>query len=1065
MDPVKKEQTLKEAEGLVKKKERDLAARGITEQINQIRNDQKRFNPETYEEELIQLLDDFDLRDIDGNLLNLTPGQITNDPILIALENTHSAQNSVLGDEIKEAGKIGLRKIGVLMRSLSDSKNVDAIKAVAKIKEEYMKELFRLRLERVGFKAIDEINKVVDASRAGRVDATGKEIGKETSSLRIKELAEEAVQDWRKIERAAYKEVDKTLEITPLETVKVWNRIKEDEIVEGVTPINPIITNFLRKIGVNVEETGEVSKEAAAANRAFLKAKDNYETAYLQSSSNIRDLYDEMEESFELMQRYPEAFNVYGMPNTALYGSYDEIKKALGKRPEIKKDAQFYAELADRYSGGVEQKGQLHPIDSVGGFVQPVRKKIAKLAEKKAKELFAKEKANKFKVSPSKTVDDGAEVPEVENISSGDILKVRSNFLEFQRQLIASGDRFGARMFGQLAEGILDDLAVKGKTLIEGVDPADSLAQKNAEKIETALNISRIGNDIFTRAFAGDVLAKKRTGAARITPELLSERIFAGTTSRAALNFADLENAMLLTNVRNKEGDLIDLAPSKFDGENGAVLISPETLREDALARAVNYRQSIRDILAITAKETIDGLDKKPLTELTSREVKVNKAKLEKFLKNNEGLFELEALAPLKETLISADENIGLLIAAIDKNSGLNKAIDNSETLQRLLHQEKGRSIHTEVANILNSDTPRRDFRKITRMFNQVSNSPAFKKDPGVASQLEKAREGLLDTVLDWALLKSQETMSGVVVTNPEKLKNALFQPIGRGKDRTTVMELLEEARVTVDPEGVQRTEAITSEFGDFKARLRKLLDASTNIYNSLKSGQVIKEGTPTGPKAAAQVVKKAAVGIPAATFARTLQSLLNVKATLQAPAFFSSIAQKFLLQPHLFQTEAIKSIVRPGGASILKGIIEEGLQTRNFGKTAEAGQALVGKAKTAIDKFLTAFLGSPAVLYTPTQRAFGEAVLDREMEEAQPLRRQPRPAPPPVAPPVQQPVGTNQPEPAQMPLSQAAPSPVTRGQYAAMFPMDSATTMMRQQESMQAAQNPMQRGIGSLFN
>lgn len=64
-------------------------------------------------------------------------------------------------------------------------------------------------------------------------------------------------------------------------------------------------------------------------------------------------------------------------------------------------------------------------------------------------------------------------------------------------------------MFGQLAEGILDDLAVKGKNLIEGADPADSLAQKNAERIETALNISRIGNDIFTRAFAGDVLAKK----------------------------------------------------------------------------------------------------------------------------------------------------------------------------------------------------------------------------------------------------------------------------------------------------------------------------------------------------------------------------------------------------------------------------------------------------------------------------------------------------------------------------------------------------------------------------
>jgi hypothetical protein len=310
LDPVKRKQAEKEAGVKLEGKQRDLAARGITEQINQIRKDQTRFNPETYEEELIQLLDDFDLRDIDGNLLNLTPGQITNDPILMALENTHSAQNSVLGDEIKEAGKIGLRKIGVLMRSLSDSKNVDAIKAVAKIKEEYMKELFRLRLERVGFKAIDEINKVVDASRAGRVDATGKEIGKETSSLRIKELAEEAVQDWRKIERAAYKEVDKTLEITPLETVKVWNRIKEDEIVEGVTPINSTITDFLIKIGVNVKETGRVSNEAAAASRAFLKAKDNYETAYLQSSSNLKKLYDEVEENFAMMQKYPEAFNV-----------------------------------------------------------------------------------------------------------------------------------------------------------------------------------------------------------------------------------------------------------------------------------------------------------------------------------------------------------------------------------------------------------------------------------------------------------------------------------------------------------------------------------------------------------------------------------------------------------------------------------------------------------------------------------------------------------------------------------------------------------------------------------
>ena len=136
-----------------------------------------------------------------------------------------------------------------------------------------------------------------------------------------------------------------------------------------------------------------------------------------------------------MMQRYPEAFNVYGMPKseskdvsrsasgefvfveTGEPRSFDQIIDHFGKRSEIKRDAQFYAELADRYGGGVEQKGQLQTIDSVGGLIQPTRKKIAKLAEKKAKELFAKEKADKFKLPPSKTVDDGAALPEVENIS------------------------------------------------------------------------------------------------------------------------------------------------------------------------------------------------------------------------------------------------------------------------------------------------------------------------------------------------------------------------------------------------------------------------------------------------------------------------------------------------------------------------------------------------------------------------------------------------------------------------------------------------------------------------
>ena len=90
-------------------------------------------------------------------------------------------------------------------------------------------------------------------------------------------------------------------------------------------------------------------------------------------------------------------------------------------------------------------------------------------------------------------------------VTSGELLRLRSRALELGREATAEG-RFGvANQMNTMAEGALQDLG--------GLS-------------DTARDFSRGMNQRFTQGFAGDALARDRTGGSRIEPELTLQRAF-----------------------------------------------------------------------------------------------------------------------------------------------------------------------------------------------------------------------------------------------------------------------------------------------------------------------------------------------------------------------------------------------------------------------------------------------------------------------------------------------------------------------------------------------------------
>lgn len=302
------------------------------------------------------------------------------------------------------------------------------------------------------------------------------------------------------------------------------------------------------------------------------------------------------------------------------------------------------------------------------------------------------------------------------------MIKARGDLLSLARSTAASGDVNAARIYGEMAEGLLADM-----------DKLNMPAYDRARAYSSELN------DFFTRTYVRDLTASMRTGARKLPPEVLVARAFNSNTDvtaqrmQAVINAAgslDLRYQRLLQELGPDHPQVQELAP----------------FAEASRGRLVSVAEAQKQWLLL-------GANKSLVPDETGR-MRVDRNKLDTFISQNER--DLRN-AGLLDDLRNADTAEAALTAALDQNSAFNKGIKNQAAFSMMLGRENPTMVLTEA---LNGKNPVRNMRRLMSLAKQ-GGLPAI--------------EGMKATVYDYAF-----TAAGGMSNNfsPTAYYDALFEPM-----------------------------------------------------------------------------------------------------------------------------------------------------------------------------------------------------------------------------------------------------------------------------------------------
>lgn len=118
----------------------------------------------------------------------------------------------------------------------------------------------------------------------------------------------------------------------------------------------------------------------------------------------------------------------------------------------------------------------------------------------------------------------------------GELLLFRSEMLRLGREAAARNEFGDARIYGELSEAALNDLAS-----VRAISP----------EIDDARNWSRKLNDVFGSTFAGKAIGVTPSGQRRIPPEILMTKAFGGGKEMGELQLRQLEEAVAFASKEN----------------------------------------------------------------------------------------------------------------------------------------------------------------------------------------------------------------------------------------------------------------------------------------------------------------------------------------------------------------------------------------------------------------------------------------------------------------------------------------------------------------------------------
>jgi len=552
---------------------------------------------------------------------------------------------------------------------------------------------------------------------------------------------------------------------------------------------------------------------------------------------------------------------------------------------------------------------------------------------------------------------DGIDAP---LLTTTEATEMRQLALNIARQQTAIGDYNAARIASNFADGLLDDLNFN---IPEGENAAYDIAR----------SYSRSLNDTFTRAFAGRALEKGKTGAERIAPELLAQRLMTGGSDPTYLRVKQINDL------------------GQFAIDNGF---------EGAEGIAASIRGTQEMIIRNARAAAFD-----PQTG------EINIKSLQKWMNANSEL--LDTYPALRADLNNAARANTVLQGRQMQNKSAEAAMRGQITFKNLLPNNTESPTFAVSRALANGQ--KAPIRSLDNLMDVVNSAPEELR--------ADAASGLKHSILEWAMTKGGATSRSF---SPRSMYDNLYSKIPNAKSNISAMDWMLENGVIEEKQANQMKKYLTE-----MVRL-EVMDSQGTLGD-------IAEGA--GP------MLDFYLRISGSAFGTQLQRMLpgggGSGSLIAASAGSKAMRNIFDKVPESMKMDVMSEMME--NPELLAAMMRK---PRNDKEKIR----IAGVVGTVLDK-----LGFTSAEPTRVgRRAVPQVLSDDEVEpievEEQETIEESSVRPTIVQPPVPaQPVA--QPTTTLASATPPAPSgPVDRSRFAALFPNDMASGMIRQQ------------GIGSLM-
>jgi hypothetical protein len=857
----------------------------------------------------------------------------------------------------------------------------------------------------------EKFNSAVDKAREAAEKALKRTSGEDRMNAGkvFFEALRKMTRELREKETQLYNKIDGT---ELVETAPIAETFKNLQETFPENFLSPALKNLYRKI--TNDPTIGVAEELDAViktNKGKLKTK-NEDISTLKQKSTIAE--------GEFVNLLPENFDDLSL------NEQNEVLRGIATLARAKRLPSIHSETALSFQltpkqWEIEQEARTKAKEQtirLLGLESMDRSRIALLAEKNIekneiqKRITRAEAERELRIKGALTQSPG-DTPTQGTIA--DVLTLKR--LLHQSMQAALNDPKGVAkaesvIYGDLLSSVYETLEVDSRRL-RNMQKKGIPLSVNQQAIVDASVYSKKFHDVYSRGFAGKAIARGPKYAYRNSPELMFDEMVRGSGDATSLRHKQL-------------GDFAKLYATSVDLPDPEL---PETL---VGSQNVFLRAAARDVFDNkTYKDLEDGnFDYEQAFEDGVN--LVDERKLSDFLEKNKEV--LEHFPSVKDDLQDAKNANRVLINFFRKEK--NPRLKTMEEVGSFANfrgvKDNPNTIILETIGTPGS-RPKNPVVNFERLANEVLDTAD-----------DKVKNGFKQSLLQAAWVSAGGTSGKFKFKN---FKDFLFEPLVNGKD--SPVKILQQKNVFSDPE-LLRLNSLLTEF----SRLEKSMEAGGEKF----AGAL--RDAPSAVVALYTKIMGSALGrgLPVPFLGNRPGGLIEASAGARFLEKIISVIPNHLTTDFLYQ-----AVQNP---QVMADMLE---RSTNPKEQFKAFKRLQTYLKTT--GFITAPQAAEAELETELkERAYeqdlpptledislptDEVVMAPAPSEVKTQRLPslpPRPTPPPVA------------QATTPPVAQAAPSPVTRGQYAAMFPLDSATTMMRQQQGMQAARDPMQRGIGSLF-